>query len=57
MDISSQCISIAIILLIAAIVGFVEAKVKGEKLEKDSSIAIAPGYAVVISFFMIGGFM
>jgi len=56
-DISSQCISIAIILLIAALVGFVEAKIKGEKLEKDSSIAIAPGYAVVISFFMIGGFL
>lgn len=57
LDISSQCISIAIILVIAALVGFVEAKLKGEKLEKDSAIAIAPGYAVVIGFFMIGGFM
>lgn len=57
LDISSQCISIAIILVIAALVGFVEAKLKGERLEKDSAIAIAPGYAVVIGFFMIGGFM
>lgn len=56
-DISSQCISLAIVLVIAAVVGFVEARIKGETLESDSSIAIAPGYAVVISYFMIGGFM
>jgi len=45
------------VLVIAAVVGFVEARIKGETLESDSSIAIAPGYAVVISYFMIGGFM
>lgn len=56
-DISIQCIGIAIVLIIAAIVGFVEARVKGERLERDSSIAIAPGYAVVISYFMIGGLL
>ena len=56
-DISSQCIGLAIVLVIAALVGFIEARVQGEKLECDSSIAIAPGYAVVISYFMIGGFL
>lgn len=56
-DISSQCIGLAIVLVIAAIVGFVEVRMQGEKLESDSSIAIAPGYAVVISYFMIGGFL
>ena len=56
-DISSQCIAIAVVLVIAAVVGFVEARIKGETLDGDSSIAIAPGYAVVISYFMIGGFL
>lgn len=56
-DLSKQCIAIAVVLVIAAIVGIVEARLKGETLERDSSIAIAPGYAVVISYFMIGGFL
>lgn len=56
-EISSQCIALIVVLVIAAAVGFIEARIKGETLEADSSIAIAPGYAVVISYFMMGGFL
>lgn len=57
MDICNQCIALVVVLLVAVFIGFIEAKVKGEKLEKGSSIAIAPGYAVVISGLIIGGFI
>lgn len=57
LDISSQCIALAVVLLISAVIGFIEAKIKKETLRKDSSIAIAPGYAVVIIGSIIGGFI
>ncbi len=57
LDISSQCIALAVVLLISAVIGFIEAKIKKETLRKDSSIAIAPGYAVVIIGSIIGGFL
>ena len=56
LDVSSQCIALAVVLLISAVIGFIEAKIKKETLRKDSSIAIAPGYAVVIIGSIIGGF-
>lgn len=56
LDISSQCIALAVLLLVSAVIGFIEAKIKKETLRKDSSIAIAPGYAVVIIGSIIGGF-
>ena len=57
LDISSQCIALVVVLLISAVIGFIEAKIKKETLRKDSSIAIAPGYAVVIIGSIIGGFI
>lgn len=57
LDISSQCIALAVVLLVSAVIGFIEAKIKKETLRKDSSIAIAPGYAVVIIGSIIGGFI
>lgn len=57
LDVSSQCIALAVVLLISAVIGFIEAKIKKETLRKDSSIAIAPGYAVVIIGSIIGGFL
>lgn len=57
LDVSSQCIALAVVLLISAVIGFIEAKIKKETLRKDSSIAIAPGYAVVIIISLIGGFI
>jgi len=56
-DVSSQCIALVMVLLISAGIGFIEAKIKKEHLKKDSSIAIAPGYAVVIIGVIIGGFI
>ena len=56
-DISGQCIALACVLIISAIIGFIEARFKRETLRKDSSIAIAPGYAVVIIGSLIGGFI
>ena len=57
LDVSSQCIALAVVLLVSAVIGFFEAKIKKETLRKDSSIAIAPGYAVVIIGSIIGGFI
>lgn len=57
LDVSSQCIALAVVLLVSAVIGFIEAKIKKETLRKDSSIAIAPGYAVVIIGSIIGGFI
>lgn len=57
MDISSQCIALVVVLLLSAGIGFVEAKIKKTDLRRDSSIAIAPGYAVVIIGIIIGGFI
>ena len=57
LDVSSQCIALAVVLLISAVIGFIEAKIKKETLRKDSFIAIAPGYAVVIIISLIGGFL
>lgn len=56
-DVSSQCIALVLVLLFSAGIGFVEARLKKEHLRKDSSIAIAPGYAVVIIGVIIGGFI
>lgn len=44
-------------LQLSAGIGFVEAKIKKTDLRRDSSIAIAPGYAVVIVGIIIGGFI
>ncbi len=56
-DVSSQCIALVLVLLLSVGIGFVEAKIKKTSLRKDSSIAIAPGYAVVIIANIIGGFI
>ena len=55
LDVSSQCIALVVVLLVSAVVGYVEARIKKEKLKRDSSIAIAPGYAVVIIGVIVGG--
>lgn len=57
LDVSKLCIALVIVLLLSAVIGFVEARRKKEHLKKTSSIAIAPGYAVVIIGIMIGGFI
>ena len=55
-DIISLCIGVASVLIIAFFIGWIESRVRKKKLNPHSSIAIAPGFAVVISVFMIGGF-
>lgn len=50
-----QIILFALVLAIALITGFVEAKVKKTKLDKSSSIAVAPGFLVVICAMLIKG--
>ena len=56
-DVSSQCIALVVVLLVSAAVGYVEARIKKKQLKRDSSIAIAPGYAVVIIGVIIGGIL
>ena len=56
-DISGQCIAMALVLLISASIGLVEAKIRKKELKRDSSIAIAPGYAMVIIGVIVGGFI
>ena len=56
-DVSSQCIALVVVLLVSATVGYVEARIKKKQLKRDSSIAIAPGYAVVIIGVIIGGIL
>ena len=48
---------LVLVLLLSMGIGLVEARRKKEHLKKTSSIAIAPGYAVVIIGIMIGGFI
>ena len=55
LDVSSQCIALVVVLLVSAVIGYVEARIKKEQLKRDSSIAIAPGYAVVIIGVIVGG--
>lgn len=50
-----QIILFALVLVIALIAGFVEAKVKKTKLDKSSSIALAPGFLVVICAMLMKG--
>ena len=52
----SLCIGVASVLIIAFFIGWIESRVRKKKLNSHSSIAIAPGFAVVIGVFMIGGF-
>lgn len=56
-DVSKLCIALVLVLLLSMGIGLVEARRKKEHLKKTSSIAIAPGYAVVIIGIMIGGFI
>lgn len=56
-DFIALCFVIVLILLSAIIVGVIEAKIKNRQLGKDSSIAVAPGFAIVIICIMIGGFL
>lgn len=57
LDVCKLCIALVLVLLLSMGIGFVEARRKKEHLKKTSSIAIAPGYAVVILGIMIGGFI
>ena len=57
LDVSKLCIALVFVLLLSVGIGYVEARRKNEHLKKTSSIAIAPGYAVVIIGIMIGGFI
>lgn len=50
-----QIILFALVLVIALIAGVVEAKVKKTKLDKSSSIALAPGFLVVICAMLMKG--
>lgn len=55
-DICLICIALVIALVFSIIVAYIEARIKGTKVEKDSSIALAPGFALVISLLIAGGF-
>ena len=57
LDVCKLCIALVLVLLLSMGIGFVEARRKKEHLKKTSSIAIAPGYTVVILGIMIGGFI
>ena len=53
--VSAQCIALTLVLLISAIIGLIESRLRKKPFRRDSSIAIAPGYAVVMIGVMIGG--
>ncbi len=48
-----ELIGMVFALLVSFVVAFIEAKIKGQKLTKKSSIAVVPGFAVVIVFMVL----
>ena len=56
--IESICIEVvwfAVAMMTALVIGWIEAKLKKEKLDKSSSIAVVPGFAIVVLILMWKG--
>lgn len=56
--IESICIEVvlfAVAMILALVIGWIEGKIKKEKLDKSSSIAVAPGFAIVVFILMWKG--
>lgn len=52
-----ECMCLAAGLALAAGIGYVEAEVKGEKMEGSREMAVVPGMAVVMTAFIMKGFV
>ena len=50
-----ECIAIMGVMAAAIVIGFVESKIKKEKLNLKSKVAVVPGFAVVITVLLIIG--
>ena len=48
MYMSLELIGMVFAVLVCFVVSLIEAKIKGQKLTKKSSVAVVPGFAVVI---------
>lgn len=50
-----QCLLVAVVLVLAFLVGFIEGLIKKQPLHKHSKIALAPGFAIVCILILAGG--
>lgn len=48
-----EIIGLLVALIISLVIGFIEARIKKQKIEKGSSIAVVPGFAVVMIVLII----
>ncbi len=56
-EICIELVLLASALFVAILIGYVEAKIKEETVCANSSIAVAPGFAIVTMIWMIRGVM
>ena len=50
-----ECMSLIYVMAMAICIGFIESRVKKEKLNLHSKVAVAPGFAVVIIVILVVG--
>lgn len=48
-----ECIAVIGVLFFAILFGFVESKLKGEKINFKSKVAVVPGFALVIIMLLV----
>ena len=53
MCIRDRIIVMVFALIVSFVVALIEAKIKGQKLTKKSSVAVVPGFAVVIILMVV----